>query len=464
MPPFRNIRARFLAYSLLEGGLIFGVLYGLAMLTLRWAPDLGPTDRALVSSVAAAAVLFSIILFGTKWANLGEAAGALREVVVFGVVSVMVGLITFGLLRVILGGQRQLSSILFLEGAVAVPAAVGLWRLISSRFGALHPARQRVLILGTGETAMNVARWIGEHPTAGYSVLGFADEDERRLGTVLAMGARIQTDYASLPRFAPRRVDRVIVALDEKRGKLPLLQLMELRLRGLVMEEATTFIERVSGRIAVESMLPSWLIFSDGFKISPFRSVIKRACDLFHSVLLLIVVTPLMLFTAILIKLESRGPVLYRQTRLGMAGHEFDLLKFRSMRHDAEGESGPVWAKEHDERVTRVGWIIRKLRMDELPQLFNVIKGEMSFVGPRPERDHFIRHLERRIPYYGLRMTVRPGITGWAQVEYGYGATDEESLEKLKYDLFYIKNSNLLLDLWIVLKTVKVVLLGSGAR
>ena len=230
------------------------------------------------------------------------------------------------------------------------------------------------------------------------------------------------------------------------------------------MASQKPFFERISGKIAVETMLPSWLIFSEGFKTSAIRSVIKRAMDLAHALVLLILTSPLMLVTSILIKLTSRGPVLYRQARMGKGGHEFDVLKFRSMVIDAEDRSGPTFAKEFDPRVTLMGRLMRPLRIDELPQLINVLRGEMSFVGPRPERKHFVRRLEEKIPYFGLRLTVRPGLTGWAQVEYRYGATDEDSLEKLKYDLYYIKNANVLFDLWIVVKTIKVVLLGSGAR
>ena len=327
----------------------------------------------------------------------------------------------------------------------------------------LQANRENVLILGTGETARQVCRWIASRNGSQYACIGFADEDESRLGTVLAMGARIQTDYKSLPEFAATRVDRVIVALDEKRGRLPLIELMELRLRGIAIEESTTFIERASGRISIETMLPSWLIYSEGFKTSAQRSFLKRLADITLSSVLLILALPLMLVTAILIKLDSRGPVFFRQDRMGLGGKEFGVLKFRSMRQDAES-SGPTWAKKYDARITRIGMVIRVLRIDELPQLINVLRGAMSFVGPRPERRHFVDELKDKIPYYGLRMTVRPGITGWAQVEYGYGATEEDAAEKLKYDLFYIKNNNLLLDLWIVLKTVKVVLLGSGAR
>ena len=239
---------------------------------------------------------------------------------------------------------------------------------------------------------------------------------------------------------------------------------MQLRLSGLEIEESTSFFEHASGRIAVESMLPSWLIFSEGFKSSPLRAVAKRTTDILASLVLLAVASPVMLLVALAVKLTSRGPVLYRQERLGRNGRPFELLKFRSMVEDAAKKTGPMWAAARDPRVTPVGRAIRTLRLDELPQLFNVLKGEMSFVGPRPERAHFVSQLEDVLPYYTLRLTVRPGITGWAQVCYRYGATVEDALEKLKYDLYYIKNNNLFLDLWIVLKTVRVVLVGSGAR
>jgi sugar transferase (PEP-CTERM system associated) len=321
-----------------------------------------------------------------------------------------------------------------------------------------------VLILGTDETAREVCRLIVNDHSSEYAVTGFADDNEARAGTILAMGVRIQTGYDSLPAFCPGRVDRVIVALSEKRGRLPVRVLMQLRLLGIEIEEATSFFERISGKIAVETMLPSWLIFSEGFKATRLRIILKRAADLTLSVILFALAAPLMLLTAILIKLDSRGPVFYLQDRLGRDGQPFNVLKFRSMKHGAEAESGPTWARRHDPRVTRVGTIIRALRIDELPQLINVLRGEMSFVGPRPEREHFVRQLEESVPYYGLRVVARPGITGWAQVQYRYAASEEDSLEKLKYDLYYIKNNNLLLDLWIVLKTIKVVLFGQGAR
>ena len=463
MAPFRIARPKFLAYFALELGLIVAVVGGLAQLTLLLAPDLvGPRVAPPVLAISA---LFCIVLFGMQWVNLGDDGSLLREIVIFSTVSFILGIACFSVIWVLFGAQyRQLPAVLALEGAIAVPAAVAVWRWLSVRFNVFNAIREKVLILGVGETAREVCRLIVANHSSEYGVVGFVDANEDRAGTVLAMGVRIQTGYDSLAGFCPHRADRVIVALDEKRGELPVRQLMELRLLGIEIEEATSFFERISGKIAVETMLPSWLIFSEGFKTTRLKMYLKRAVDIALSLALLVPTAPLMLLTAILIKLDSRGPALYRQSRLGRDRREFELLKFRSMRHDAESQSGPAWTAKHDPRITRVGWLLRKLRIDELPQLINVLRGEMSFVGPRPERDHFVSQLEETVPYYGLRMIVRPGITGWAQVQFGYGATEEESLEKLKYDLYYIKNSNLLLDLWIVLKTVKVVLLGKGAR
>jgi len=449
----RIARPRSVANFALEGGLIFGVLYALAHVTYGGATAHAPTPYV--------GVLFAVLLVMTRSATLGDPTGVRRQVAVFGTLSVLsAGLAA--LWALVPGNNARLSLLLF-GGSIVVPTVVALWRWTTMRLGILAAARESLLIVGTGETAQQVCRWIlTEHGTE-YSVAGFVDEDDRRLGMLLAMGTRIQSDFESLAGFG-RRADRIIVALDEKRGKLPLRQLMELRLLGIEIEDATSFFERVSGKIAVETMLPSWLIFSEGFKTSSTRRFLKRAADLTHASLLLLLSAPVMALTALLIRLDSPGPILYRQKRLGMNGQEFDVLKFRSMRQDAERDSGPTWAQTDDPRITRVGRIIRKLRIDELPQLFNVLRGEMSFVGPRPERGHFVRQLEERIPYYGLRMTARPGITGWAQVEYRYGASEEDALEKLKYDLYYIKNSNLLFDLWIVLKTIRVCVVGSGAR
>ncbi len=459
MAPLTRSTSRILANFALEGGLIFGVLYLLTAATVRSPLS---TGSASLAQIAGLSLLLTACTYGTRHAGLAGRWGL--EVILITVVSVFVGAVSFVTVWALSGSPRQLLGVLMLESAVAVPLAVAAWRWLALRWRVLAFYRERILIVGTGETARQVCRWIVENHAHEYAIVGFAAETDERMLEVLAMGSRIVTEYDALSTFSPGRVDRIIVALDEKRGKLPVKELVRVRLRGLVIEEATSFFERTSGKISVEMLLPSWLIYSEGFKTSRLRRVTKRAGDIALSSLMLAVSLPVMALVALAIRLESPGPVLYRQRRMGLEGREFDVLKFRSMYQDAERESGPTWATEDDPRITWVGWLLRKTRIDELPQLLNVLRGEMSFVGPRPERRHFVTQLEERIPFYALRMTVRPGVTGWAQVEYRYGASEEDAMEKLKYDLYYIKNCNPFLDLWIILKTVKVVLLGDGAR
>ena len=258
-------------------------------------------------------------------------------------------------------------------------------------------------------------------------------------------------------------VDRIVVALDERRGKFPLEQLLFCRLKGIPVDDGIAFTEQLAGKLSVENLHPSFIIFSDGFKRSIIFKRLKRILDICVSLLGLTFFSPVWLIVSIAIKLESKGPVLYLQERVGEDGKIFNLFKFRSMRSDAEA-NGPVWAEENDQRITRIGRVIRKLRFDEIPQMFNVLKGEMSFVGPRPERPFFVSQLKSEIPFYSERHVVKPGITGWAQISYPYGASKEDALEKLKYDLYYIKHMSLFLDLMIIFQTAKTVLLGKGAR
>ena len=259
------------------------------------------------------------------------------------------------------------------------------------------------------------------------------------------------------------QVDRIIVALDERRGKFPIEPLLCCRLKGIRVDDGMAFTEELAGKLSVENIYPSSLIFSNGFKGSAIFKKTKRCVDIAISLLSLAVFLPVSLLIAAAIKLDSKGPIFYKQERVGEDGKVFELFKFRSMRTDAE-ENGPVWAQVGDDRVTRVGRIIRKLRLDEIPQMINVIKGEMSFVGPRPERPFFVEKLANEIPFYSHRHSIKPGITGWAQLYYPYGASKEDALEKLKYDLYYIKNMSPFMDLMIILETIKVVLFGKGAR
>jgi sugar transferase (PEP-CTERM system associated) len=260
-----------------------------------------------------------------------------------------------------------------------------------------------------------------------------------------------------------RQIDSIILSLTERRGNMPVSELLHLKFGGVEVEDAHSFIEKVTGRIHLEHLSPSWLILSDGFRKSQFLYAVKRTFDIVIALITFILTLPLMVLVAIAIWLETGSPVLFRQERTGFKGRKFKIMKFRSMCHGAE-EGGPVWAASDDNRVTRIGRCIRKYRLDELPQILNVLRGEMSLVGPRPERPHFCELLGENIPFFGLRHTVRPGITGWAQVKYQYGASVEESKTKLEYDFFYIKHMSIVLDLAILFETAKVMIYGRGAK
>jgi sugar transferase (PEP-CTERM system associated) len=276
---------------------------------------------------------------------------------------------------------------------------------------------------------------------------------------------RILDTGETLPELATRlQINEIILAVRERRGGMPVDELLECKLRGINVLELSTFFERENGHLQLDSMNASWMILAEGFNQGMLRDTVKRLFDLLISSAMLVMTLPLMALTALLIKLESPGPVLYRQERVGQGGHPFTILKFRSMRSDAEHDGKPRWASQNDSRVTLVGRFIRRTRIDELPQIFNVFFGDMSFVGPRPERPYFVQDLTQQIPYYGIRHTVKPGITGWAQVRYPYGATVEDALHKLQYDLYYVKNHSLFLDLTILFQTVQVVLWGKGVR
>ncbi len=446
---------------LCEGTLIFGVLYALAGVTTTIAPGFLGADPML--TLAGVSVFFLTILISIRAKATTERFSKLREFTIFAVFCWFVALFTFVAARIIGGSPGRMASLLMLEAAIALPIVAVGWRWTSERLHVFNGRRERIMILGTGETARETCRTIVNNHADAYSLVGFASENHASIGEVVAMGRRVQIDFGELVNLTRGKVDRILVALDEKRGKLPVEALMQLRLCGFEIEDATSFFERTAGKISVESLLPSWIIFSGGFKVSRGKAVAKRLSDIVLSTLLLIASGPIMLVTAILVKLDG-GPILYSQERMGKGGQAFKIYKFRSMVPNAESRSGPMWAAKNDPRVTWLGRIIRAARIDELPQLFNIFVGEMSFIGPRPERPHFVSKLSEQIPYYNLRVGIRPGLTGWAQVQYSYGSTVEENQEKLKYDLFYIKNASFFLDLWIALRTIKVVLSGWGAR
>lgn len=323
---------------------------------------------------------------------------------------------------------------------------------------------QNIVILGTGPAAQEIAREILHRSHRGYRILGFLGEDASKVGQRLVNPSVIGT-MADLPHFIELlQVNSVVVALEDLRGKLPVDSLLRFRLEGVFIEDAASFYEKLTGRILVRSLRPSWLIFSRGFNKPRLLRNSKRAAEFFVAFVILVFTFPLLLVAAIAIWLEGRGPILYRQERVGEKSRRFILYKLRTMQHDAEKATGPVWASSEDPRVTRVGWFLRKSRIDELTQLVNVLKGEMSLVGPRPERPCFVDKLQQLIPYYNERHSAKPGITGWAQVKYGYGDSVEDAEVKLQYDLYYIKHMSLLLDLVILIDTAKVILFGRGAR
>jgi sugar transferase (PEP-CTERM system associated) len=337
---------------------------------------------------------------------------------------------------------------------VAVPA----WRLAFEGVTRDSNMEERVLIVGTGATAQSVATLIASQHDFGYRVAGFigdgiAPEEAHTLGSA-----------ADLPDVIRRyAIDRVVVTMSDRRGRMPIRELLQAKLSGVRVEDAATMYERLTGKILIDEIKPSWLIFSDGFRASRTTRALKRLLDVLLAAIGLVLATPLMLLTALAIRLESAGPVLYRQERVGENGRVFTLCKFRSMRTDAETGT-PIWAKDRDDRVTRVGRFIRMTRLDELPQLWNVLRGDMSFVGPRPERPFFVEQLAAVIPFYMERHAVKPGVTGWAQVKYQYGSSVEDAMEKLRYDLYYIKHLSVVFDLTIVIDTVKVILARKGAK
>lgn len=328
-----------------------------------------------------------------------------------------------------------------------------------------HPRlAERVLILGTGKSAVDLAREMLERLELGYKVVGFVGDDPALVGKSLINPSVVglTSDLEDVVRH--HKPDRIVVAVSDRRGKLPLATLLRLKLcDGLAVEESSPFYERLTGKISTGMLRPSALIFSHGSRRLRLYKQVRRLADCVFAILGLVLSAPLMALTAIAIKLESAGPIFYFQERVGAYGQEFNIIKLRSMVIDAEKE-GPVWAGEADSRVTRVGRIIRKLRIDELPQFVNVLRGEMSFIGPRPERPVFVRRLEHEVPYYSQRHLIRPGLTGWAQIRYPYGASIEDAIEKLQYDLYYIKNQSPILDAMILFETIRTVLLGRGAR
>jgi sugar transferase (PEP-CTERM system associated) len=354
--------------------------------------------------------------------------------------------------------QIDIAHYVLLLGLMFLTLGLVIWRGAYEWIIGREVFRERVYILGGGDRAHMIAETLRTRKDAGMEVVGFeampVDKSERRD----AFSAALQSFRGRAPG-----IDRVVIALEDRRGELPLRELLKLRFDGVLIEEAGALLERLTGKLYLDGLRPSNFIYSEGFRVKPSQQIARRIVSTLTAAAGLLLFLPLFPFVVLAVRLSSPGPIFFRQTRVGMGGRNFTVYKFRTMRTDAE-VAGAKWASKDDPRATRVGRFMRKTRLDEVPQLWNVLRGDMGFVGPRPERPEFVPWLSENIPYFDLRHMIRPGLTGWAQVRYGYGATLEEAREKLEYDLYYIKHMTLGLDLLIMFETVKTILRRRGAQ
>jgi len=412
--------------------------------------------KALLIMLVCQACLYYNELYDLKVTDTYLELG-LRLTKALGISSIILAIVYFCVPSLMIGRGVFFVSLAFLV-LLVVPWRYGYnWVLKKKMFA------ERIMICGSGNLAQEIIYEIDDRLDCGYQLAGVISNSTPpssfpREISVFPMNGTLCELANQL------RVARIIVAMDERRGNLPTEDLLRCKMEGIRVMEGETLYEELTGKLYVDKLNPSWLIFSDGFRRPRMTRFIKRAAGVVLSSTGIVLSLPLLVIIALAIKLDSKGPVFFGQERCGQDGRTFILLKFRSMVENAEALSGPTWATQDDRRITRVGNILRKYRLDELPQMWNVLKGDMSFIGPRPERPEFVKKLSRTLPYYFERHTVKPGITGWAQVSYGYGGSVKETMEKLKYDLFYIKNMSVPIDLMILFKTAKIILLGRGAR
>jgi sugar transferase (PEP-CTERM system associated) len=413
--------------------------------------------KALVFASVMIVVMSALGLYTRDW-MAGIWYAILRLIASFVVGLVIMGLVFYLFPDLLLGrGAFLLSFWIALAGMM-------LTRYLFFKWSDIDMLKQRVLVLGTGSRAAKVEAMLQASGRAKQlQIVGYLPLQ----GTHhYVEHSRVLNEQATLTEIVKKYdIDEIVIAIRDRRsGGLPVAELLDCKLNGISVIELSTFFERENGQLQLESLNASWVILSDGFRQEVTRDVVKRVFDLIAGAGLMLASLPIMLVTAALIVMESSGPIFYRQERVGHHGKSFTILKFRSMRTDAEQDGKPKWAGQNDDRVTRVGRVIRKIRVDELPQVFNVLTGHMSFVGPRPERPFFVDQLAQQIPYYNTRHSVKPGITGWAQVRYAYGASVEDAVEKLQYDLYYVKNHSLFMDIMVLFQTAQVVLWGKGAR
>ncbi len=455
--PLRNI-----FFFMVEGLVIFcSVLISTMLLTRS---DSYLFDLMLVLRIALVTLVCQISLYYNDLYDF-QVVSTISEISIrllqsLGVTAIALAFVYYFFPLVIIGQRAFMLSILLLLILI-----IG-WRIFYIHVLDQGIYNEKILILGSSDLAVDIFNEIQEKIDCGYTVSAIVPVDPGNLLSDKVPAAFIvKSDRAHLCRtIFDLGVQKVIVALSDSRGTFPAKELITCKTAGVEVIEGNSFYELLTGKLLVTKINPSWLIFSDGFKRSTLRMVLKRLGDIVFSVILLMLLFFPLLVVALLIKIDSRGPVFFCQDRVGQQRKQYMMYKFRSMVEDAEKTSGPVWAMNNDSRITQVGKIIRKFRIDEIPQLWNVLKGNMSFVGPRPERKHFTDALEEKIPYYGERFVVKPGITGWAQVSYDYGASVDDAIEKLNYDLFYIKNMSIMFDVMIVLRTIKTVVFGRGSR
>lgn len=474
------IRTGTLMLGIFECLLIIAMFYLAAPPLPAAVPMPAAVDRIMTSSILPGLGLWLLMYaFGAYEASVQRDLSLLIQRLLLACVIGGAGLfLLHGILAQDGGGMpdadagAEAAATLFRDAAVnALVVALAFLGIVSNRAAlrwgiSAESFRPRLLVLGTGPRAEGLRRLHGLDTARGTALHGFLRLGTWPPGQGEAVPERLTLSCAgSLADYAVRNgINEIVVALDERRGQLPVQELLDCKLRGIRVTDIASFSEREAGKVDLDNIHPSWLIFTDGFRRSRTTAAAKRLLDIVLGLGFLLLLLPLMAVAALAVKLDSKGPVLYRQTRVGLGGRPFQILKFRSMSVDAERNGLPQWAKANDSRITRVGAVIRKTRIDEIPQVLNVLKGDMSFVGPRPERPLFVEQLSHEIEYYNERHLVKPGITGWAQVNYPYGASVEDAREKLKYDLYYMKNQSIFLDIIILLQTVRVVIWSEGAR
>ncbi len=452
-----------LLLALAEAGAFFAAPYAAAY--LRFEPEffsryVQAEEMWLKALLFAAVMSLCMMAMGLYSAQQrARIVGVLVRIMAAAVLATALAGLAFYLLPHLQLGR----GLLAISTLLAVVAAVGV-RVVFARIVGEDIFKRRIIVYGAGTRAHSIAQLRRRTDQRGFQLVGYvaAEGDPVRV----PREKLIRANGSLLELAVDQRIEEIVVAMDDRRRSFPVQELLDCRLTGVEIVDLVTFLERETGKVRLDVLNPSWIIFADGFRRDPWRQSVERSFDVAVSLLLLAITWPVMLLTAMAIKLEDgwRAPVLYRQARVGLNCREFQVMKFRSMCPDAEVDGKARWATHGDERVTRVGTVIRKLRIDELPQVLNVLKGDMSFVGPRPERPEFVAELSDRIPYYRERHSVKPGITGWAQLCYPYGASERDAIEKLQYDLYYVKNHSLFFDLMILLQTAEVVLWGKGAR